>query len=182
MVEQSVRLLEHRTGHGVDEWKRRIADAGAATSEVELRAWLDEKGITGYPQQLLIHETFGYPDFLTATADELIDAQYDDRPTLRPILDALVNAAFESGAVSVQARKGFVSLMTPRRKFAIVKAPTQSRVDLLLRIEREPGGGRLEPLNPDNNNDMNLRVGLTSPDDVDSDVRHWLLRAYRANL
>ena len=48
--------------------------------------------------------------------------------------------------------------------------------------EREPGGGRLQPLNPDNNNDMNLRVGLHSASDVDSDVRHWLSRAYRANV
>jgi hypothetical protein len=29
--------------------------------------------VTGYAQQLLVMERFGYPDFLTVTADELID-------------------------------------------------------------------------------------------------------------
>jgi hypothetical protein len=28
----------------------------------------------------------GYPDFMTAESDELIDGQYADRPQLRPIL------------------------------------------------------------------------------------------------
>ncbi|MDX6284694.1 MAG: hypothetical protein QOG53_179 [Frankiales bacterium] len=181
MLEQSARLLEHRTGATVPEWCERISAAGL-TNEMELRSWLEEQGVAGYPQQLLVHETFGYPDFLTAGADELIEGQYADRPELRPILDAVLEAALGTGIVTVQARKGFVSLVTPKRKFAIVKAAAKHRVDLLLRIEREPGGGRLEPLNPDNNNDMNLRVGLQAVSDVDSDVRHWMLRAYRANL
>jgi hypothetical protein len=181
MIEQSARLLEDRTGAGVPEWVQRIQAAGL-TNEMELRSWLEEQGIAGYPQQLLVHETFGYPDFLTATAEELIEAQYADRPELRPIYDAVIEAALGAGIVSVQARKGFVSLVTTRRKFAVVKAAAKDRIDLLLRIEREPGGGRLQPLNPDNNNDMNLRIGLHSPSDVDSDVRHWLSRAYRANL
>jgi hypothetical protein len=170
MLEQSARLLEERTGAAVPEWLRRIHAAGL-TNEIELRAWLQEQDIGGYPQQLLVHETFGYPDFL-----------YADRLELRPIYDAVIDAALGAGTVTVQGRKGFVSLMTPRRKFAIVKATTKDRVDLMLRIEHEPGGGRLQPLNPDNNNDMNLRVGLQSPSDVDSDVRHWLSRAYRANV
>ena len=37
MVEQSARLLEHRTGDGVARWKERILDAGL-TNEIELRA------------------------------------------------------------------------------------------------------------------------------------------------
>jgi hypothetical protein len=181
MIEQSARLLEQRTGAGVSEWMQRIQAAGL-TNEMELRSWLEEHDIGGYPQQLLVHEMFGYPDFLTATAEELIDDQYADRLELRPIYDAVIEAALGAGTVTVQARKGFVSLLTSRRKFAVVKAAAKDRIDLLLRIEREPGGGRLQPLNPDNNNDMNLRIALSSPTDVDSDVRHWLSRAYRANL
>ena len=38
---------------------------------------------SGYPQMLLVMERFGYPDFLLASADELIDGQYADRPELR---------------------------------------------------------------------------------------------------
>jgi hypothetical protein len=38
-------------------------------------------------------EQFGYPDFLLSSANELIDAQYADRPHLRPILEAIIEAA-----------------------------------------------------------------------------------------
>lgn len=180
MVQQSARLLETRTGAGVDEWVTRIRSAGLGT-EMELRAWLAEHDVSGYPAQLLVFEAFGYPDFMTATATELIEDQYADRRDLRPIYERVVAAARGVGAVTVQARKTYVSLMTPKRKFAVVQATTKARVDLSLRIDAEPGGGRLEPMNPENNDGMNLRIPLMTIDEVDGDVTHWLTRAYNAN-
>jgi hypothetical protein len=55
----------------VTAWNQRIADAGLG-DEQALRAWLADSGVTGYAQALLVWERFGYPDFLTADADELI--------------------------------------------------------------------------------------------------------------
>ena len=68
-------------------------------------------------------ERFGYPDFVTASADELIEAQYADRPHLRPIYEAIVAATRKLGDFVIQARKGYVSLVTPRRTFARGKQP-----------------------------------------------------------
>ncbi len=48
--------------------------------------------MTGYAQALLVWERFGYPDFLTAEAEELVAGQYCDRPQLRPVLDAVLAA------------------------------------------------------------------------------------------
>ena len=59
-----------------------------------------------------------------ADADELIDAQYADRPRLRPVLDAVLAALPALGAVTVQARKTLVSLVGPRRTFGVVQATT----------------------------------------------------------
>jgi hypothetical protein len=73
--------------------------------------------VTGYPRQLLIMERFGYPDFLTASADELVDGQYDDRPGLRRVHGALWLTVAGFDGVEIQARKTKISLMTPRRKF-----------------------------------------------------------------
>ncbi len=181
MVQQSARLLEARTGAGVDEWVAQIRSAGIAT-EMELRMWLAERDVAGYPAQLLVFERFGYPDFMTATATELIDDQYSDRRELRPIYERVVAQARAIGTVTIQARKTYVSLVTPRRKFAVVQPTTKARVDLSLRIDGEPGGGRLEPMNPENNNGMNLRIALMDASQVDADVTHWLTRAYGANL
>ncbi len=47
-------------------------------------------------------------------ADQLIADQYADRPQLRPVLDAVLAAVPTLGPVTVQARKTFVSLVSPR--------------------------------------------------------------------
>jgi hypothetical protein len=47
MREWCAELLIARTGDGVEEWNRRIAE-GAPTSESALRAWLTKRGVTGY--------------------------------------------------------------------------------------------------------------------------------------
>src|SRR5437773_10181158 len=129
MRAMSERLLEERTGKGVATWNRRIKKEGL-DDEKSLRAWLTKQGVIGYAQTLLVMERFGYPDFMTATADELIDGQYADRPQLRPILDAVLGAVVGFGDVTIQARKTFVSLVSPRRTFARVQPTTRNRVEI----------------------------------------------------
>lgn len=179
MREWMVSLLE-RSGAGVDEWNARIA-AAAPEDEPALREWLAANGVTGYAQMLLVYERFGYPGFFTATADELVDAQYGDRPDLRPVYERVVLAAHSVGDVRVQARKTYVALLTPRRTFAIVKPTTRTRVDLGLRLDGEVPAGRLQPAKGLGNETINVRVGLSAPDGVDDEVVALLRRAYDAS-
>lgn len=174
-----IRVLENSTGTPLAEWQERI-DAAAPASEATLRAWLEAKGVTGYAQGLLVMERFGYPDFLEASADELIDRQYADRPQLRPICDAIVAVLPRLDGSAIQARKTYVSLVTPRRTFARVQPTTRSRVDLGLRIEDVGVGGRLVPsrIHPT----MPLQIGLSAPAEVDEEVVAWLERAWRQNV
>jgi hypothetical protein len=174
-----VRILEKRTGESVSVWNRRVRKDGPG-DEPRLRAWLSKQGITGYAQTLLVMERFGYPDFLTASADQLIDRQYADRRTLRPIFDAIVAAAQKLGPVVIQARKTYVSLVSPRRTFARVIATTKDRVDLGLRLERQKPHGRLEPSRIQET--MRLQIRLTSRAEVDTEVRRWLRVAYEESL
>jgi Family of unknown function (DUF5990)/Domain of unknown function (DUF5655) len=178
MRDWAAQLLRSRTGQDVATWNRRAAEAGLA-DEQALRAWLDGHGVTGYAQALLVWERFGYPDFLTAGADELIAGQYCDRPQLRPVLDAVLAALPALGPVTVQARKTCVSLVTPRRTFAVVQATTKGRVDLGLRLDDERPGGRLAAAR--DLGAATVRIALTRPEDVDADVLGWLRRAYEEN-
>ena len=125
-------------------------------------------------------ERFGYPDFLLATASELIDGQYADRPDLRPVLERVLAAVGSLGDVTVQARKTY-ALVTPRRTFAVVRPTTRSRVDLGLRLDGHPPEGRLEAARSLGNDTINLRIGLGTADDADDEVVDWLARAYSAN-
>src|SRR2546422_5309246 len=133
MKDMSARLLKERTGEGVETWNRRI-QRERLDDEESLRLWLTKQGVTGYAQSLLVMERFGYPDFLQATADELIDGQYADRAQLRPIFDALIDAAAGLGPGPNHARQTYVSLVSPPRAFARVQATTKNRGDLGLRV------------------------------------------------
>jgi hypothetical protein len=117
--EMWIRTLEKQTGDGLEAWKAKLRTR-QFRDEQQLRTWLSQRHITGYAQQLLVMERFGYPDFVLATADELIDRQYADSPRLRGIYDAIVKAATSTGDLTIQARKTFVSLVS-RRTFARIQ-------------------------------------------------------------
>ena len=121
-----------------------------------------------------------HPD-LSADAAELIEGQYADRPHLRPVLDAILAVLPELGPVTVQARKTIVSLVTPRRTFAAVRATTRDRVDLGLRLDDAVPGGRLHAAGNVGGGGVTVRVPLTGPKDVDAEVRDLMRRAYEEN-
>lgn len=184
MRESIAARLLRQTGHDVAWWNQRIAErsgSGEPGDEQELRSWLDGEGVTGYQQMLLVMETFGYPDHLLASADELVEAQYADRPGLRPILDGVIAAAASFGEVEVQARKTYTSLLTPRRTFAAVRPTTRTRVDVGLRIDGVAPGGRLADGSRTAGGSVNLRLPLTSVDDLDDEAVGLIGQAYRAN-
>jgi hypothetical protein len=178
MQAMSARLLKERTGADVATWNQRI-QAEQFSDEHALRAWLATQGVTGYAQSLLVMERFGYPNFLIASADELIRGQYAERPQLRPIFDAIVDAAAGLGELVIQTRKTYVSLVSPRRTFARIQPTTKQRVDLGLRLEGQPPGGRLQPSKI--HETMPLQISLTSPAEVDTEVLAWLQLAYEQN-
>jgi hypothetical protein len=175
MKDMSARLLKERTGEDVNSWNRRIKKEKFGDKKA-LREWLTEKGVTGYAKSMLIMETFGYPDFMDATADELINGQYVDRPHLRPIYEAVIEMVSGVGEVIVQMRKTYVSLVSTRRTFARVQATTKNRVDVALRLESEKPGGRLTKSRI--HESMPVQISLTSVDEVDSEVLNFLKRAY----
>jgi hypothetical protein len=188
MHEWSAQLLRRQTGQDVEEWNRRIRDTGI-TSRDELQMWLKTRSINGYAQQLLIMERFGYPEFLLQTAEELLAGQFADRQHLRPVFDEVIEAGVgiaHHGLVEVQARKTFVTLRTKRRKFAMVRPSTKTRIDLGLRIV-ELGGGherftpRLQSAKLLRDDTMTHRIPLTRLEDVDDEVCYWLAIAYEQN-
>lgn len=170
-----------RSGHGVDEWNRRLDEAGA-TDEKSTRAFLDAHGVHGYAQTLMVFERYGYPDFFTASADELIAAQYADRPALRPIYDRIALIALSLGEGHLQARKGYVSLVGPRRTYARVRASTRKRVDLILRSDADWGDDRFIPAGGAVDWPGAVKAGLNEVSDVDHAIEDALRRTYEENL
>jgi hypothetical protein len=181
MREQEIAWLIERTGEGLETWNARVLKEGF-TDEGALRAWLSGQGVTGYPQMLLVMERFGYPDYLQATADELVDGQYKDRPELRPILDAILAMLPTVGEVEIQTRKTYVALLTPKRTMGAVQPTTKKRVDLGLRLAPDQkADDRLERAVSFGQSSVTHRIGLSAVDDVDNFVQDWLHTAYEFN-
>ena len=131
--------------------------------------------------QLPDRDEQGAPGLLTADACELIDGQYADRPQLRPILDTVLALLPALGPVTVQGRKTIVSLVCPRRTFAVVRATTKDRVDLGLRLDGAEPGGRLQSAKGIDGGGATVRIALRRPEDVDDEVRDLMRRAYQEN-
>jgi hypothetical protein len=123
-------------------------------------------------------ERFGYPDFIVASADELINRQYADAPQLRAVYDAIVEAATNCGDLTIQARKTFVSLVSPRRTFARIQR-AKARVNLGLRLDGQRPVGRLVPSKI--HDTMRLQITVSNAAQVDAELQDWLKRAYAEN-
>jgi hypothetical protein len=168
MREWCARLLESRTGQGVTAWNERTA-AGTPQNRADepaLRKWLSAGGVTGYAQAPLVREASGYPGFLAADAGELTGRQYADRPQLRPVFDAVLRTLPPlPGPATVRARGTLVSLVSPRRTFAVLKPTTKSRVDLGLRLGTTQPEGRIQQAR--DLGQATVRIPLTTPGEVD---------------
>ncbi|MFF1251926.1 DUF5655 domain-containing protein [Pseudarthrobacter sp. NPDC058329] len=166
MVDSNRALLVRKTGEDTAYWVGKALAAGIKT-DGELRAWMrDTFGVTGYAQYAVSWEMFGYPDFMLRDADELINGQYASHPHLRPIADAILAWASATEGVEIQMRKGYVSLHSPRRKFAQVTRTTNTAVDVTLRLDA-PAEGRIETVKTRADDPFTRRVRLTSADHVD---------------
>lgn len=181
MRQWQVELLQRTSGRSLESWNEQIIGE-APDDERGLRDWLAERGVTGYSQMVLVFERFGYPDFFRKSADELVAAQYADRQDLHPIYEALLAILPEIGEVTIQTRKTYVSLLTPRRTFAVVAPTTRTRVDLGLRWEDAPDSPRLSSAGSRLGSGVTVKVGLQQLDDLDDELIGWLRAAYAANL
>lgn len=180
MVDSNRALLLRKSGRDAGWWAARGHEAGLR-SDAELRDWMrDKHGITGYAQYAVSWEMFGYPEFMLRDADELIDAQYAGHPGLRPIADALLAWAAETEGVEIQLRKGYVSLHSPRRKFAQVTRANNTSVDITLRLDA-PAEGRLSAVKVRDGDSFGRKVRLASVEDVDDAVLGFLAEALHQN-
>jgi len=190
MVDSNQALLLRKTGRDVAFWAGQARSAGIQ-NDAQLRAWMrDEHGVTGYAQYAVSWELFGYPEFMLRNADELIDGQYASHPQLRPIADAILAWASATDGVEIQMRKGYISLHSPRRKFAQVTRTTNTAVDVTLRLDIQgldaaglgaAASGRLEAAKVRADDTFSRRIRLTSLDQVDEEMLEILAMALEQN-
>ncbi|MBG6184294.1 hypothetical protein IWX65_002267 [Arthrobacter sp. CAN_A214] len=179
MVDSSAERLSRTTGRSAPVWAGEARNAGITTRE-SLSLWLNDQGITGYNLMSIDWEMFGYPEFFQKSAEELFEAQYADRLALRPIADRLLLWAQSAEHVEIQMRKTYVSLQTPRRKFAQVAPTNKTTVDVFVRVDLADVAA-LEPVR-NAGDPFAWRLRLREPAEVDDAVLDALTTAREDSL
>jgi len=162
-----------RTGGSLDDWFA-VLDAANLPQHGKAMALLKgEHGMThGFANLIVtLHRQRGSEP----TAEDLVDAQYaGPKASLRPLCDQLIAAASALGSdVEVAPKKTSVSLRRAKQ-FAVIEAPSRTRIALGLNLRDVEATGRLLAAG----GMCTHRVDLGALEDLDAEVLGWLREAY----
>lgn len=166
--------MPSRTGHSLEEWFD-VLDAHPYEKHGQGMAFLkSEHGVSHGFANLVVarHRDRGSAP---ATRDDLVNAQYAGaKAELRPIYEQIVAAAATFGDdVEIAPKKTGVSLRRGKQ-FALVEAPSATRVRLGLNIRGAASTDRLREAG----GMCTHRVDVRSAEEVDVELIGWMREAY----
>ena len=174
--------MAERTGRSLEQWVALVAKSGVdPLDQNAVRRWLREvHGVGDRPLAVLLDAAAREAGWVRPSVEEYVDGQYTGpKAALRPIFDALREAALALGDDVVLEGRGTYVPFVRRRQFAAVAATTATRIDLGLRLPEPPASPRLQAAAAPGS--ATHRVQLFSVDDVDDEVRSLLRAAYLQN-
>jgi hypothetical protein len=170
--------MKAKTGKTLPQWLK-IANATKLDRHGQLMTHLkSEHGVTHGFANLIAHHAL--KGAVTPGGDELVGTQYSGKKVgLRPIYDALVRATEQLGKdVEIAPKKAYVSLRRSKQ-FALIQPSTATRVDVGINLRGAPVTNRLEASGSFNGM-VSHRVRVTSPREVDGELKRWLKQAYES--
>ncbi|HVN09549.1 MAG TPA: DUF5655 domain-containing protein [Patescibacteria group bacterium] len=188
MVQKWVAELKTKTGRSLDEWMELMGKEGPAT-EQDRRDWLKKRhGLGTNSAWWLAERSVGKggeedtPEAYLSAADKYVAEMYaGPKAALRPIYDALLQAGLGTGP---EAKACPCRTMVPLYRhhvFAQIKPTTQTRIDLglcFLKLGKNPPKRFIDTGGAKKGDRITHRVEITSPAQVDAEVKSWLKTAY----
>jgi hypothetical protein len=186
MVQDWIAELPEKTGRSLEQWIALVEKEGPA-GESERVAWLKKKHGHGTNSAMWIAQRaegrgteLDDPAKYLAAADRYVEEMYGGKKTaLRPIYDELLKLGLSMGPdVKACPCKTIVPLYR-KHVFAQLKPTTQTRVDLGLALGKTKAGRRLVDTGGLAKGDrITHRIEITSPGEIDAEVKKWLKTAY----
>jgi Domain of unknown function (DUF5655)/Domain of unknown function (DUF4287) len=186
MVQSWVVTLPKKTGRSLDEWIRLVKQEGPS-SERERCDWLKANhGLGTNTAGWIAGRASGRslededPSAYLKAAEGYVSAMFAGKKEgLRPIYDALLKLGMALGRdVKVCPCKTMVPFYR-RHVFAQIKPSTATRIDLGLALEETSVPARLIDTGGLIKKDrITHRIGISSPAEIDAEVKHWLRFAY----
>ena len=186
MMQKWIGELKQKTGRTLEEWLAHIKKAGPK-GEAERRAWLKEEyGLGTNVCSFLAERADGKgkeisePDLYLDQAERDVDKMYSGgKAKLRPLYDALLKLGLKTGKEAKACPCTTIVPLYRNHVFAQIKPTTQTRIDLGFSLgDLKPTGRLIDTGGFAKKDRITHRIPITSLDDIDDEVKHWLKVAY----
>ncbi len=186
MTQKWIGDLKQKTGRSLEEWLKYIKKEGPK-DEKERREWLKEKnGLGTNTAWWLAERSFGKgaesgdPDLYLQQAERDVDNMFSGKKAdLRPIYDALLKLGLKTGKSAKACPCQTIVPLYRNHVFAQIKPTTQTRIDMGFALgDMKPKGRLLDTGGFAKKDRITHRIPITSLDDIDDEVKHWLKVAY----
>jgi hypothetical protein len=186
MTQKWMTGLKQKTGRSLDEWVSYIKKSGPK-GEKERRAWLKEKhGLGTNVAMGLVDRAeskgkeFGDPDLYLANAEMDVEKMFSGgKAKLRPLYDALLKLGLKTGKEAKACPCSTIVPLYRNHVFAQIKPTTQTRIDMGFALgDTKPTGRLIDTGGFAKKDRITHRIPITSMDDIDDEVKHWLKVAY----
>lgn len=187
MTQQWITTLKEKTGHSLDEWLALVKKKGGK-DEVARLDWLKkERGLGTNAASWIAERSVGKgeedgdPELYLKAAEGYVEEMFaGKRAPLRPLYDALLKVGLAVGRdVKACPCKTIVPLYR-KHVFAQIKPATNTRVDFGLALgDTKKTPKRLVDTGGYAKKDrITHAFAITSPTDIDDEVKRWLETAY----
>ncbi len=186
MTQKWVGELKQKTGRSLDEWLRLIRKSGPK-DEKERREWLKTEHGLGTNSAWWLAERaagkgdeVGDPDAYLQAAEGYVEAMFSGgKAGLRPIYNALLKTGLKIGKDVKACPCQTIVPLYRNHVFAQIKPTTQTRIDLGFALgEMKPKGRLIDTGGFAKKDRITHRIPITSLEDIDDEVKHWLKVAY----
>ena len=166
--------MPEKTGKSLDDWKSILKKESFVKHSEGVKFLKTEYGVThGFANTIV---SLSKEENNTST--ELIKNQFKGKEHLLLIYESILAVVNELGKdVTITPKKTEVSVER-KRKFAVIKPATKTRIDLGLKIKDKPTTDRLENSGPFGTM-CTHRVRISYVSQVDAELKEWLKEAYQ---
>lgn len=166
--------MPDKTGKSLDEWKSILKTKTFKKHSEAVKYLKTEYNVThGFANTIV-----SLSKEEEKSSDDLVINQYRGKDNLLPIYEKITALVKDFGKdVKIVPKKTEVSL-DRKKKFAVIRPSTKSRIDLGLKLKGKPITDRLENSGPFGTM-CTHRVRLNDINQVDEKLMEWLKEAYQ---
>ncbi len=173
MAQSMIDNMPAKTGKSLGEWLEIVATTDLQRHGQIVKFLKVHHSVTHGFANLVAHKAL---EAASGATPDLLTAQYEKKPDLRTIYDAVVATVGQFGEAEVSVKKTYVSVRR-NKQFAILQPSTKTRFDVGINLKGTEATDRLEPSGSFNGM-VSHRVRLHSLDEVDAELIGWLKEAY----